>query len=61
MKAIRRFRSDESGAVTADWVVLSALVMILAVATVASARKGALTLAPEIVKTGTMQLTVTKE
>lgn len=31
MKSLKRFASDETGAVTVDWVVLTAAVVILAV------------------------------
>ncbi len=39
-KRIERFRDDESGAITADWVALTGGLMILAVLTVGSVKSG---------------------
>lgn len=39
-KLIKRFRDDESGAITADWVALTGGLMILAVLTVGSVKSG---------------------
>ena len=44
MKFIKNFRKDEDGAVTVDWVVLTAAVVGLAVAAYASIETGASTL-----------------
>ncbi|MFK7875720.1 MAG: Flp family type IVb pilin [Paracoccaceae bacterium] len=41
MKFIRNFRKDEDGAVTVDWVVLTAAVVGLAVAAYSSIQTGA--------------------
>jgi Flp pilus assembly pilin Flp len=41
MKFIRNFRKDEDGAVTVDWVVLTAAVVGLAVAAYSSIETGA--------------------
>ena len=40
MKFINKFRKDEDGAVTVDWVVLTAAVVGLGVAGVASVQSG---------------------
>lgn len=37
---IKNFRADESGAVTVDWVVLTAAVVGLAIAVIAAVRPG---------------------
>ncbi|WP_368344297.1 hypothetical protein [Pelagovum sp. HNIBRBA483] len=39
---IKRLRTDENGAVTVDWVVLTAAIVGLGVAVIASVSKGAL-------------------
>ena len=44
MKFIKNFRKDEDGAVTVDWVVLTAAVVGLAIAAYASIRDGATSL-----------------
>ncbi len=44
IKFIKNFRKDEDGAVTVDWVVLTAAVVGLAVAAYASIESGAKTL-----------------
>ena len=44
MKFIKNFRKDEDGAVTVDWVVLTAAVVGLAVAAYASIESGATSL-----------------
>jgi len=44
MKLIKNFKNDESGAVTVDWVVLTAAVVGLAVAAYSSIERGASTL-----------------
>lgn len=41
MKFIKNFRKDENGAVTVDWVVLTAAVVGLAVAAYSSIESGA--------------------
>ena len=38
---IKNFRADEDGAVTVDWVVLTAAIVGLAIAVLASVRAGA--------------------
>ena len=45
---IENFRNDESGAVTVDWVVLTAAIVGLGLAVVASVRTGANSVANEI-------------
>jgi Flp pilus assembly pilin Flp len=45
---IEAFRKDESGAVTVDWVVLTAAIVGLGIAVVASVRGGADRLASQI-------------
>ena len=42
---IKTFRSDEDGAVTVDWVVLTAAIVGLGIAVLASVRSGATTMA----------------
>ena len=51
LKHIESWLHDESGAVTVDWVVLSAAVVGLGVSAVASARSGVTSLTADI-KTG---------
>ncbi|MDW3222580.1 MAG: hypothetical protein R8G34_06765 [Paracoccaceae bacterium] len=41
MKFIKNFRNDEDGAVTVDWVVLTAAVVGLAIAAYTSIQEGA--------------------
>lgn len=41
MKFLKNFRNDESGAVTVDWVVLTAAVVGLAIAAYGSIQSGA--------------------
>ncbi|MEO3415530.1 hypothetical protein AAFO92_12810 [Roseovarius sp. CAU 1744] len=48
IKFFKNFAKDEDGAVTVDWVVLTAAVVGLAVAGVASVRTGVTTLASNI-------------
>lgn len=48
IKFIKNFRKDEDGAVTVDWVVLTAAVVGLAVAGVATVSNGVDTLAGDI-------------
>ena len=45
---IKTFRADEDGAVTVDWVVLTAAIVGLGVAVLGSVRSGAADLAGEI-------------
>ncbi|MCC5983978.1 MAG: hypothetical protein JJU42_06405 [Rhodobacteraceae bacterium] len=45
---IENFRNDESGAVTVDWVVLTAAIVGLGIAVVASVRSGTETVAGQI-------------
>lgn len=40
LKLFKRFRDDESGAITADWVALTGGLMFLAVLTVSSVKTG---------------------
>jgi Flp pilus assembly pilin Flp len=47
MNFIKNFRNDEDGAVTVDWVVLTAAVVGLAVAAYSSIKSGASTLTTE--------------
>ncbi len=47
-KIVKRFDKDEDGAVTVDWVVLTAAIVGLAVAVLASVRTGTATLATNI-------------
>ena len=48
IKFFKKFNKDEDGAVTVDWVVLTAAVVGLAVAGVASVRTGVTSLAGTI-------------
>ena len=45
---IKTFRADEDGAVTVDWVVLTAAIVGLAIAVLASVRTGATTMGSNI-------------
>jgi len=45
---IKTFRADEDGAVTVDWVVLTAAIVGLGIAVLASVRTGATTMANNI-------------
>lgn len=45
---IQNFRNDESGAVTVDWVVLTAAIVGLGIAVVASVRSGTESVAGQI-------------
>jgi Flp pilus assembly pilin Flp len=45
---IENFRNDEAGAVTVDWVVLTAAIVGLGLAVVASVRTGANSVASQI-------------
>ena len=45
---IKNFRADEDGAVTVDWVVLTAAIVGLGIAVLASVRTGATNLATSI-------------
>ena len=45
---IKNFRADEDGAVTVDWVVLTAAIVGLGIAVLATVRDGAVNLADEI-------------
>jgi Flp pilus assembly pilin Flp len=45
---IKTFRSDEDGAVTVDWVVLTAAIVGLGIAVLASVRSGATTMGNNI-------------
>jgi Flp pilus assembly pilin Flp len=45
---IKTFRADEDGAVTVDWVVLTAAIVGLGIAVLASVRTGATTMADNI-------------
>ncbi|TCM84465.1 Flp family type IVb pilin [Rhodovulum steppense] len=45
---IKRFHKDESGAVTVDWVVLTAAIVGLGIAVLASVRSGVEHVADEI-------------
>ncbi|EPX87577.1 hypothetical protein ruthe_00441 [Rubellimicrobium thermophilum DSM 16684] len=45
---IKTFRADEDGAVTVDWVVLTAAIVGLGIAVLASVRTGATTMATNI-------------
>jgi len=47
-KVLKRFRNDESGAVTVDWVVLTAAIIGVAFAIVAAVKFSTLKLADEI-------------
>ncbi len=57
IKFIKKFRKDEEGAVTVDWVVLTAAVVGLGVAGVSTVQGGVNTLATSI-KTGVSGKTV---
>lgn len=57
IKFIKNFRKDEDGAVTVDWVVLTAAVVGLGVAGVATVQEGVNTLASSI-STGVSDTTV---
>lgn len=48
MAKIKNFVTDESGAVTVDWVVLTAAIVGLGIAVVASVRTGVTTLGTNI-------------
>ncbi|WP_095588258.1 Flp family type IVb pilin [Actibacterium ureilyticum] len=48
MNILNKFHNDESGAVTVDWVVLTAAIVGLAIAVIASVRTGVNTLASNI-------------
>ncbi|MDB9808606.1 MAG: hypothetical protein WAO67_10980 [Yoonia sp.] len=45
---IKNFRNDEDGAVTVDWVVLTAAIVLLGAAIAATVRTGAADLAGDI-------------
>lgn len=45
---IKNFRNDEDGAVTVDWVVLTAAIVLLGAAIAATVRTGAVDLAGDI-------------
>lgn len=45
---IKKFAADESGAVTVDWVVLTAAIVGLGIAVVASVRTGVVNLGGQI-------------
>ena len=45
---IKNFRNDESGAVTVDWVVLTAAVVLLGALVLTTVRGGATTVATDI-------------
>ncbi|MBZ8117671.1 hypothetical protein KUD11_03310 [Roseovarius sp. LXJ103] len=45
---LKKFRADESGAITVDWVVLTAAIIGLAVAGVVAAQTGVISLAGTI-------------
>ena len=47
-KITRKFKQDEDGAVTVDWVVLTAAIVGLGIAVLASVRGGTTTLANKI-------------
>ena len=47
MKLIKNFRKDENGAVTVDWVVLTAAVVALAAAAYSAISDGSLALTDE--------------
>lgn len=55
---INNFRNDESGAVTVDWVVLTAAIVGLGLAVITSVQRGAGTLASNI-QTSLSSATVT--
>jgi len=45
---LKKFQNDESGAVTVDWVVLTAAIVGLGLAVIAAVRTASLTLATKI-------------
>lgn len=45
---IKNFRADEDGAVTVDWVVLTAAIVGLGIAVILAVRSGTLDMASEI-------------
>ncbi|MEM0948634.1 MAG: hypothetical protein AAGK37_14640 [Pseudomonadota bacterium] len=47
-KATKRFKNDEDGAVTVDWVVLTAAIVGLGIAVIASVRSATVTLGDKI-------------
>jgi len=47
---IKKFRNDEDGAVTVDWVVLTAAIVLLGAAVASTVRTGAVDLASDISK-----------
>ncbi len=47
---IKNFRNDEDGAVTVDWVVLTAAIVLLGAAVASTVRTGAVDLAGDISK-----------
>ena len=47
-KLYQKFQNDESGAVTVDWVVLTAAIVLLGAVVGASVKTGATTLADKI-------------
>lgn len=48
LKLAKRFNKDEDGAVTVDWVVLTAAIVGLGIAVIASVREGVNTLGTTI-------------
>ena len=56
-KLTRKFRRDEDGAVTVDWVVLTAAIVGLGMAVLATVKSGSKTLASNI-STGLGAITV---
>ncbi|MEL6644290.1 MAG: hypothetical protein AAFQ79_10175 [Pseudomonadota bacterium] len=48
LKLAKRFKKDEDGAVTVDWVVLTAAIVGLGIAVIASVREGVNTLGQDI-------------
>jgi Flp pilus assembly pilin Flp len=48
LNILKTFRNDESGAVTVDWVVLTAAIVGLGIAVLTSVSSGAETLATDI-------------
>lgn len=60
IKFIKNFRKDEDGAVTVDWVVLTAAIVGLGIAVLSSVRSGAETMAGNIeTELGTAVPTIT--
>ena len=51
LKLSKRFNEDEDGAVTVDWVVLTAAIVVLGIAVIASVREGVNTLGSTISET----------